>query len=172
MLSGEQAIQLYQLLCEHNIQVWVSGGWGIDALLGRQTRPHKDLDVIMLLRDVTGLQALLGRDGFMLKQVWEENLWAAGEHGEQLLTAFVLRDALDREIDAHALVLDELGFGIPAWDSEGRIFTPDDLSGEGRIGGKVVRCLSAPCQLACHTGYTLPEAQVRDLQLLQEFIEN
>jgi polyisoprenoid-binding protein YceI len=24
---------------------WVEGGWGVDALVGRQTRPHRDLDI-------------------------------------------------------------------------------------------------------------------------------
>ncbi|MGH8515394.1 MAG: nucleotidyltransferase domain-containing protein [Gammaproteobacteria bacterium] len=28
------------------------GGWGIDALLGAQTRPHKDLDLLIRLEDV------------------------------------------------------------------------------------------------------------------------
>ena len=26
-------------------RVWVAGGWGVDALVGRQTRPHRDLDL-------------------------------------------------------------------------------------------------------------------------------
>jgi len=24
---------------------WLEGGWGVDALVGRQTRPHRDVDV-------------------------------------------------------------------------------------------------------------------------------
>ena len=27
--------------------VWLDGGWGVDALLGRQTRPHQDLDLVI-----------------------------------------------------------------------------------------------------------------------------
>src|SRR4051812_37627781 len=26
-------------------RVWVAGGWGVDALVGHQTRPHRDLDL-------------------------------------------------------------------------------------------------------------------------------
>jgi lincosamide nucleotidyltransferase A/C/D/E len=26
---------------------WVAGGWGVDALVGRQTRRHRDLDVVV-----------------------------------------------------------------------------------------------------------------------------
>ena len=34
------------------VDVWVQGGWGIDALLGEQTRPHDDLDVIIRADDI------------------------------------------------------------------------------------------------------------------------
>lgn len=30
---------------------WVAGGWAIDLLLGRQTRPHGDLDILVLRPD-------------------------------------------------------------------------------------------------------------------------
>jgi len=34
------------------VDVWVYGGWGIDALLGEQTRAHDDLDVIIRADDI------------------------------------------------------------------------------------------------------------------------
>ncbi len=52
MVRVEDVISISQLLEADGIQVWLTGGWGIDALLGEQTRPHKDLDVIMLVDDV------------------------------------------------------------------------------------------------------------------------
>ncbi len=61
MVSAEDVIHIYQYLQINGIPVWLSGGWGIDALLGEQTRLHKDLDVIMLLDDVVRLRELLGR---------------------------------------------------------------------------------------------------------------
>jgi Aminoglycoside-2''-adenylyltransferase len=30
---------------------WIAGGWAIDLFLGRQTREHEDLDVLILRRD-------------------------------------------------------------------------------------------------------------------------
>jgi lincosamide nucleotidyltransferase A/C/D/E len=41
------------------INIWIDGGWGVDALLGAQTRPHKDLDIAIEERDVAGLSAAL-----------------------------------------------------------------------------------------------------------------
>jgi len=29
----------------HGTDVWIGGGWGVDALVGEQTRPHGDLDL-------------------------------------------------------------------------------------------------------------------------------
>jgi hypothetical protein len=73
---------------------------------------------------------------------------------------------MGREIDAHAMRLDVQGNGLPAWESEGLIFQRQDLAGEGLIGGVPVRCITPQMQVMCHTGYALPEVQVRDLELL------
>ena len=34
------------------VQLWVDGGWGIDALLERQTHSHKDFDAIVAFEDL------------------------------------------------------------------------------------------------------------------------
>jgi aminoglycoside-2''-adenylyltransferase len=39
---------------------WIAGGWAIDLFLGRQTREHEDLDVLMLRRDQQAVRTLLG----------------------------------------------------------------------------------------------------------------
>jgi lincosamide nucleotidyltransferase A/C/D/E len=168
VVSAEEAIDIYQRLSAEGIQVWLTGGWGIDALLGEQSRPHKDLDIIMLLDDVARLRELLAGDGYGLKELWEENLWVADRRGVEVATAFVLHDAEGRELDAHALRLGEQGNGVPAWDAEGRVFSRDDLAGQGAIAGFAVRCLSAAAQTSCHTGYELPAAQREDLRRLRD----
>ena len=38
MVSAEDVIRIYTDLATNEIQVWLTGGWGIDALLGEQTR--------------------------------------------------------------------------------------------------------------------------------------
>lgn len=169
MVSAEDAVNIYKRLSGNGIQVWVTGGWGIDALLGEQTRPHKDLDVIMMLDDVVRVRELLGRERYALKELWSENRWALDARGIKTATAFVLRDANGRELDVHAMRFDELGNGIPAWEeAEGFIFTKQDLAGIGTIGGYDVQCMSPKNQRLCHTGYDLPGYQCRDLELLHE----
>jgi hypothetical protein len=108
----------------------------------------------------------LGRDGYGLKELWEENLWVVDARGVEIATAFVLQDSDGREIDAHAMRLDARGDGFPAWDAEGRVLGAQDLAAEGMIAGFSVRCMTPEMQMACHTGYELPDVQCRDLELL------
>ncbi len=49
MVTAQDAIAIYRRLVDNGIRVWLTGGWGIDALLGEQARPHKDLDLILLI---------------------------------------------------------------------------------------------------------------------------
>jgi lincosamide nucleotidyltransferase A/C/D/E len=159
LLVGSEAgdvIHLYKHLSSNAIQVWLIGGWGIDALLGEQTRPHKDLDVIMLLDDVPGMYETLHRDGYRLKELWSENLWAIDSHGNKIATAFVLQDSHRRQLDAHAMRLDDRGTGLPAWEApEGFVFSSQDLAGLGVISGFAVRCITPKKQVLCHAGYAL-----------------
>ena len=93
MVTAEDVVSIYRRLLDNGIQVWLTGGWGIDALLGEQTRPHKDLDVIVLLDDVARLVEVLGQDGYDLKELWSENLWVVDGEGVETATAFVLQDS-------------------------------------------------------------------------------
>ena len=169
MVSAKDAVNIYKRLSSHGIQVWLTGGWGIDALLGQQTRPHKDLDVIVLLDDVVPMCEILAEDGYRLKEIWSENRWVIDAHDHPTATAFVLSDSEGREFDAHAMRLDAQGNGIPAWAEAGDfILTRDDLSGRGAIAGFSVQCITPEKQVLCHTGYHLPAVQQRDLELLHQ----
>jgi lincosamide nucleotidyltransferase A/C/D/E len=168
MVSAEDVIHIYKRLSRNGIQVWLTGGWGIDALLQKQTRPHKDLDIVMLVDDVDRTRNLLNRDGYRLKELWSENSWVMDAHGAEVPTAFVMQDSDGHEVDIHAMHLDHHGNGIPAWADEGLVFKREDLAGEGMIVGCAVRCISADMQVLCHTGYDLPCVQIRDLEFLHK----
>src|SRR6266566_878284 len=51
-MSGDVVVQLMQLFDQNSIDVVVDGGWGVDALLGEQTRSHGDLDIAVRYKDV------------------------------------------------------------------------------------------------------------------------
>ena len=177
-MRADEAVALYTLLTGQGVRVWVDGGWGIDALLGEQTRPHKDFDALVSLDDLSTLANVLANCGFTLKEIWGENCWIA--HPVQVpvigrrelgisavATAFVVRDSARRELDIHVLTLNGRGYGIPAWNAD-ITYSPDALAGQGVIAGTGVRCLSAPRQMATHTGYVLQAKDLQDLRLLHE----
>lgn len=62
--AGRGCLALHDLFHSHGITVWVDGGWGVDALLGRHTRPHRDLDIALRHSDVPKLRALLGERSY------------------------------------------------------------------------------------------------------------
>ncbi len=171
MVTPEDAVFLYQCLLKEGIQIWLTGGWGIDALLGKHTRPHKDLDAILLLKDFVRMGEVMHSHGYSVKEVWSENRCVTDENGMTTATAYVLQDSHGRQFDAHAITLDERGNGIPAWeDNEGLFFKKEVLAGTGTIMGYPVKCISADMQVVCHTGYELPDQQLRDLeQLCQKY---
>lgn len=168
MIEAQDAIQLYKLLSQHDIPLWLTGGWGIDALLGEETRPHKDLDIIMLREDVTRMLALLAEHGYQMHELWSENQWIEDTQGNRIPTAFVLADQDDRQLDVHAMNLDPNGDGIPAWEMvDDFAFPRQELGGRGTIAGVKVACITPESQVKCHLGYPLPEAQQMDLARLQ-----
>jgi lincosamide nucleotidyltransferase A/C/D/E len=57
------------------VQLWVDGGWGIDALLERQTHSHKDFDAIVAFEDLPALTRFLS--GHRVSKVQNELLSSA-----------------------------------------------------------------------------------------------
>jgi lincosamide nucleotidyltransferase A/C/D/E len=176
-VDGRDVVDLYLALRHEGVQVWVDGGWGVDALLERRTRLHKDFDAIVAFDDLPIVTAVLADRAFALKLVWEENRWVAHTESVRLIgreepyrsvaTAFVLSDPVGREIDIHTVRFDEVGRGVPAWNSD-FIFPVEAFDGLGVVEGVSVRCLSAEIQMRTHTGYELQPKDIHDLRLLHE----
>src|ERR687893_1056548 len=155
MIKAEDVIELYSALRAEGVRVWVDGGWGVDALLGRQTRPHKDFDAIAAFEDLPALTRFLSGRGFALKLIWENNRWAPSSEPLAMIgressaveaaTAFVLEDGLGHELDFHVVRFDELGRGVPAWDCD-FVFPPEAFAGLGNIGDARGGCFSGEVQ--------------------------
>jgi len=137
----------------------------VEALLGRETRGHKDLDLLVLLDDLPALWDLFHEHGFTLQWVWRDNRWVAGAGaGERWPAAFVVADGHGRELDVHLIDIGPDGTIVQHYDSPWPI--PDAIDGQGSIAGAMVPCVSKQTQLAMHTGYPLPDGHQRDLKLL------
>jgi lincosamide nucleotidyltransferase A/C/D/E len=158
-MTAAEVVAVIDRLEGGGVDVWVDGGWGIDALLGRQTRPHGDIDLVIGWSDLRCAERALAPLGFT-----HDTDAAPG-----LPARFVLRDAEGRQVDVHPVEFDASGHG---WQDlgDGRRgrYAAAGLTGVGRIAGRAVRCLTAELQLAHHCGYELPPHERRDLALLAE----
>ncbi len=68
-----EVLAVLQALDDVGCRYWLEGGWGIDALVGRQTRPHRDLDVDFDgAYEVAVLAALQGL-GYVVETDWRPN---------------------------------------------------------------------------------------------------
>lgn len=149
-MTEDDVVALLDLLTAHGIPVHVDGGWAVDALLGRQTRPHKDLDLAVDARHVAQLRAVLAQHGF--REIPRDDAWECN---------FVLADDRGREIDVHVYGFDEEGRWI-----YGLGYPPTSLTGRGVIGGREVACIEPGWLVRFHTGYPLDEDDVHDVRLL------
>ena len=156
-MTSSAVLALIALLDDAAILVWLDGGWGVDALLETQTRPHKDVDIIPRVADVPRLQEILGRRGFAIKE---------GSPPD----SFVLADGSGLEVDVHAVSFDSEGNGIYRMENgKNWLYPVEGFSGRGVIEDISVRCLSPAAQVLCHAhGYVPTEKDFRDMELLQE----
>ena len=176
-VSANEVADLYRALLEEGVQLWLGGGWGVDALLQRETRPHKDLDALIAFSDLPALARSLSQRGFTFKEVWEENLWTPfpellaligrprPANESEVATAFVL-EKTSLELDIHVVRFDEHGRATPAWASD-FVFSAGAFQGVGEIAGTAVRCLSVETQIRLRTGYALQEKDTQDLRSLR-----
>ncbi len=164
-MLAEEALGIYDLLDVQRIECWVMGGWGVDALLGRVTRSHKDLDLLIHLSGLRRFSEFVNNEGFTRKLEWSENRQIEVD-GLVLDSAFVDAHPDGREIDVH--VIDGIGADIVQVYDDPWPLPPDTLQGKGMIAGRAVRCVSRAAQLAMHSNYDLPEKHRQDVRLMEE----
>ncbi len=149
-MTADDVLEFVQLLNQNNIDMVVDGGWGVDALLGRQTRRHSDLDIAVEHKDVPKIRELLEARGY--QDVPRDDTRDCN---------FVLGDDEGHLIDIHSYTFDEHGnltFGVE--------YPYDSLKGKGMINGVPVKCIPPDWMVKFHTGYPLDEDDYHDVKLL------
>lgn len=156
-MDAETVLKVYAELTKSGALVWLDGGWGVDALLGEQSRPHGDVDLILEQADVELACTRLARLGFADVLVDDTRPWN-----------FVLADEAGLRIDMHVIVIDQNGDGIYGPVEHGQKYPASSLGTFGTILGKRVRCLSPQYQLESHLGYAIRSKDVQDVRRLCE----
>lgn len=157
---ASRVLEVLDLLAAAEVTAWVGGGWGVDALVGRQTRRHYDLDLVISDSDeqYRKLAELLRHEGFRPD---EPELTP----GLPMPVRCAWHDDDGHTIEIMPVALH--GPALSAVSAGGKV--PDGASpfASGVIGGRPVPCLSAELQLALHQGYQLRDIDAADVGLLR-----
>jgi lincosamide nucleotidyltransferase A/C/D/E len=158
-MTAGQALEIVDVLMDAGVQTWLAGGWGVDALVGHQTREHSDLDLLIAHSDESTALRAVGEDGYSVYDRWADGLLDRTFH----LVNRRLRRAVEMSmVQFHSENwrerVDELarseGFMVP------EIFT------SGVLDGRPVPCVTIEMQLALHVGYKLHDEDLVDVALL------
>ncbi len=148
----QEVLELLRAADAVRVEVWIDGGWGVDALLGRQTRTHDDLDVVIERQHESAFVKMLRERGFAEVLRW----YTTAVH-----TVWEDRDGLT--VDLHVIQLSERGDGV--FGDEG-VYPAESLRVQGAIGGRQVRCIDAATQVQFHRGYEIRPQDRHDVRLL------
>jgi lincosamide nucleotidyltransferase A/C/D/E len=149
-MTANDVVEIVQLLERNGIEVCIDGGWGVDALLGEQTRIHADLDIAIQHKDVAAIRTLLEARGYT--DVPRDDTRECN---------FVLGDDKGHQIDIHTFTFDSEGnpiFGVE--------YPYDSLKGAGTVNSHPVKCITPEWMVRFHTGYPLDENDYHDVKLL------
>jgi lincosamide nucleotidyltransferase A/C/D/E len=135
-------------LREAGVGTWVTGGWGVDALVGEHTRKHLDLDVIVAEEDLQRAQEVLAGLGFSVR--YEQVVTGAG-----LPKSVTMGNPRGLKVDIHPVDLDAAPFNSHPFSV-------------GNVAGKPIPCLTGELQVAFHRGYEARDADTHDMALLSE----
>jgi len=153
-MSADEVHAVLNTLREAGCRAWVGGGWGVDALVGRQTRPHRDLDLAIDAAGESAALAALGQLGYAVETDWRPVRVEVAAPGRGW-------------VDLHPVVFDVHGLGRQADLGGGSFAYPAGCFVSGWIGGRPVGCLSVAQQLAFHSGYEPRDIDRADLSHLR-----
>lgn len=153
MVNEKDACEIIKLAEDAGIKVFLDGGWGVDALLERETRIHNDIDLFVDEQNYSHFIQIIKDNGF--REIKMEYTTAAHR---------VWKDERNRIIDLHCFSYDETGNLI----YEGEHFPLNTFSGEGMIGGIKVSCIEPASQVMFHLGYEHDDNDAHDVKLLCE----
>jgi lincosamide nucleotidyltransferase A/C/D/E len=152
-MTAERVLEIVDTLQSHGVAASIDGGWGVDALVGRETRAHEDLDLVVALCDVDAIQSALRALRFSIAE-------------DFLPVRFVMRDTNGSQLDFHTVTFDPEGGGVQPQPGGGSFRYPPECFVRGQIAGRQIPCISAEVQLLCHLGYEPTAKDTHDVLLL------
>ncbi|MEN3536007.1 hypothetical protein AAH991_12895 [Microbispora sp. ZYX-F-249] len=151
-MDAETVCGIYGYLAERGVKIWIDGGWCVDALLGRQTRRHPDLDVALGREDEERFVEHMASLGYTRRHDGDDTAWN-----------YVLTDDRGHSVDVHVFEYDQSGRNV-----YGIAYPHGSLTGEGTIDGRTVACVAPEWMFAFKTAYAPADKDLADVRALSE----
>lgn len=151
-MPAEEVVRIVDWLDAANVTYQINGGWGVDGLVGRQTRRHRDLDLVVDEEDVPDFLDWLVDRGYRTVEDW-------------LPVRIELASAAGR-VDVHPMRIDATGDGIQqGLDHQVYVHAAGERT-HGRVGGRTVVVANADRARALRAGYQIRDVDRHDLNQL------
>lgn len=144
-------------IAQARIRFWLDGGWGVDVLVGRQTRPHRDIDLDFDAAHTKQLLTLLTVQGYRITT----------DEGPVRMELYHPEHGY---LDLHPFELFDDGTARQAAPTGGWYTFTADLFGTAQFAGQHIPCISVKGQLLFHTGYPLRDKDRHDIPLIQALL--
>lgn len=152
-MRWSQARTVLEALSQAGVPCWVAGGWGVAALVGRQTREHRDLDLLVDAGDLEAALGLLAELGYHLET-------------DRLPVGVEVCAGPGQWVEVHPVVFGADGHGVQAGPDGAELHHRAESFTLGTIRGYDVPCLTASHQRDLHRGYAHREQDLHDLAQL------
>lgn len=152
-MEAGDVLDVLRALDRQDLCYWVDGGWGVECLLGEQTRNHADLDLVVPRPQGPETHARLMSRGYDVIRDW-------------LPTTIAFRDHAGREVDLHPVDMTEDGGGDQVLQDGSTWHYAPPM--EGTIDGTRVRCAPAEQQIYMHLGYEPRPVDVTDVSRIAQ----
>ena len=156
MMRPEDVVAVLDALDANEVRAWVEGGWGVDPLVGRQTRDHDDVD-LAVDSDAEGFDravAALAGLGYVVAL-------------DDLPVRLVVETPNGGCVDLHPLRFGPDGSAVQSGHSRDYPYPADGFT-VGRIADRGVACLTAALQIDFHSHYEPRPVDLHHLALLAD----
>lgn len=154
LMPADEVVGVVEWLIARGVTYQINGGWGVDALVGRETREHRDLDLFVDSTTVPSFLQWLSARGYHIVEDW--------------LPIRVELASEDGRIDVHPMELRVNGDGIQQGFGQDVFVHAARDRVVGVIGGVEVVVASAARQRQLRTGYDVRSVDLHDLEIIDQ----
>lgn len=159
IVTQEDLFKVLDIIEKTEITYWLDGGWGVDVLVEKQTRKHRDVDIDFDSKYTEKITSILKDNGYEIVEDWSP-------------VRIELHHPNLGYIDIHPFIINEDGSAKQASLDGGWYEFEADVFGSAIYNGKMIPCISAMGQKKFHTGYPLREVDKHDIINIESLLNN